>query len=258
MCSEPDNDCPTSGDCLLRSVLCERANLFIRKDWPSKFPVEARMPVSITQGGTMPGISRRLFLGTSASFGAPLAASKPPKTETVFHFATRNYDVRMTVEFHDRYSSHGFGFRELLKDRQFCLSGTGEEGRNCLANFSGSVAIARYHIQPRSKAPNFLTLREHVRTIDHDQRLNERPPFERALEIQEGVVSDIQAFGYETDAGQAEAAPPVDPWCFLRQDLYLDTQSVPFLVIHWKHTLSAIRLLDVIPGDRTKLMESPL
>lgn len=204
----------------------------------------------------MPGISRRFFLESSAVLATPRA-----KNETVYHFATSDYDVRMTVEFHDRYLSHGFAFRERLKNRRFCLSGTGEEGHNCLANFTGSLAIARYRIRPRSKAPNFLTLREHVRTIDQDRRLNERPPFERALEIQGGMASDIQAFGYETDASPAaepEAAPSVSPWCFLRQDLYFDAQSAPFLVVHWKHTLSAIRLLDVIPGDQTKPLENPL
>ncbi|MFZ0591668.1 MAG: hypothetical protein WAM39_14475 [Bryobacteraceae bacterium] len=210
----------------------------------------------------MPDISRRFFLESSAGFAAPVAIQPRPKNEAVYHFATSEYDVRMTVEFHDRYSSNGFHFRERLKNRQFCLSGAGEEGRNCLANFSGSLAIARYHIRPRSKPPSFLTLREHVRTIDQDRRLNERPPFERALEIQGGVASDIQAFGYETEASSrsatADAASFIDPWCFLRQDLYFDMQNAPFLVVHWKHTLSAIRLLDVIPGDQTSALENSL
>jgi hypothetical protein len=256
MCSKPDNRCPTFGARLRSPQRWDRANLFIRKDWGSPRVLETRLHVSSGQGESMPGISRRLFIGSSAAFAAPRA-----KNETVYHFATSEYDVRMTVEFHDRYSSNGFGFRERLKNREFCLSGTGEEGRNCLANFSGSLAIARYHIRPRSKPPNLLILREQVRTIDQDHRLNERPPFERVLEIQGDVASDIQAFGYETDASspaQAEAAPSVDPWCFLRQDLYFDTQSAPFLVVHWKHTLSAIRLLDVIPGDQTRPVENQL
>ncbi len=256
MCSEPDNRRPTFGTCLRLPPLGDRANLLMGKGGRGLRALETRLHVSSTQGETMPGISRRFFFGSSVAFAAPRA-----NNETVYHFATSEYDVRMTVEFHDRYSSNGFHFRERLKNRQFCLSGTGEEGRNCLANFSGSLAIARYHIRPRSKPATSLTLREHVRTIDQDRRLNERPPIERALEIQGDVASDIQAFGYETDASSPAASSAdqsVDPWCFLRQDLYFDAQSAPFLVVHWKHTLSAIRLLDVIPGDHTRAVENQL
>ena len=60
---------------------------------------------------------------------------------------------------------------------------------------------------------------------------------------------------------RAKAGSPVasaescDPWCLFRQDLYFDQQSEPFLVIHWKHTLSAIRVLDLVPGQDTRLAE---
>jgi hypothetical protein len=117
----------------------------------------------------------------------------------------------------------------------------------------------RYHIRPHSKSPDFLALREHVRTIDQDSRVSIRPPFERTIELQHGVASDIQVFGYETDAlppVRELMAPPNGPWSLLRQDLYFGGETMPFLVIHWKHTLSAIRLLDVIPGDQTRLVPS--
>ena len=63
-----------------------------------------------------------------------------------------------------------FGF---VRDRQtvhFCLSANGQQNSDCLANFSGSLAIARYHVRPRAKPRNFLALRERVRTIDQDSR----------------------------------------------------------------------------------------
>lgn len=164
----------------------------------------------------------------------------------------------MSVEFYDRYSSNGFWFDSHGTGRQFCLSSSGEEGGNCLTKFSGSLAVARYHIRFRSRTPDLIALREHVRTVDRDSRLSLRAPFERTLELQGGVASDIQAFGYETDASVPDwisAAQAHEPWCLFRQDLYFDKQSAPFLVIHWKHTLSAISLLDVIPGEKTKLVD---
>jgi len=42
-------------------------------------------------------------------------------------------------------------------------------------------------------------------------------------------------------------------WFLLRQDLYLNDQAAPFLIVHWKHTLNFISLVDVIPGDGTQM-----
>ncbi|HMJ62406.1 MAG TPA: hypothetical protein VK493_11610 [Bryobacteraceae bacterium] len=177
-------------------------------------------------------MDRRSFLWSAAL----VSARKP---ENVYRFRAAGCDVRMNVAFYDRYASAGFWFGERRTDSSFCLSASGETGRGCLKNFRGSLAIARYHISPHAK------LREQVRTIDRDGRLTERPPFERTLSVVDGVVSDIQAFGYEDNGPSAEGP---EPWCFLRQDLYFEEREAPFLTIHWKHTWSAIRLLDVIPG----------
>ena len=201
------------------------------------------------------GISRRLFVLSGTSLRVSRAAAQP-KNENVYSFATPECDVRMTVEFYDRYSSGGFWFDERRTDRHYCLSAKGEESRHCLANFSGSLAVARYQIRPRLKALRVTVLREHVRTIDQDGRLKTRAPFDRVIELQQGVASDIQVFGYEGEPS-AHENPRVSygPWCLLRQDLYFDGQSSPFLVVHWKHALSAIRILDIIPGDRTRAVE---
>jgi hypothetical protein len=43
-------------------------------------------------------------------------------------------------------------------------------------------------------------------------------------------------------------------WYLVRQDLYLNEETAAFLVVHWKHTLNLISLLDVIPGDGTELI----
>lgn len=204
-------------------------------------------------------MNRRSFLWTGAALGASAAARKPANTETVFRFQAGDCDIRMAVEFFDNYSTNGFWFKEQKNSRRFCLSGAGEENRSCLANFIGSVAIARYRIQPLSRALKTLALREHVRAIDQDSRLVTREPFERTINLDNGVASDIQAFGYQTDGSSPsqEPADPNGPWCLLRQDLYLEGQHALFLVLHWKHTLNAIRLFDVIPGDHTHLIAEP-
>jgi hypothetical protein len=73
-------------------------------------------------------ISRRLFLAGGVCLSG---AANPPKNETVYDFATADCQVRMNVAFYDRYSSSGFWFRDDLAGRRFCLSATGDEGRNC-------------------------------------------------------------------------------------------------------------------------------
>lgn len=181
-------------------------------------------------------MDRRSFLWGAALVGAP----KAELAETVYHFSVAGCAVRMTVEFYNNYASAGFWFEERRSRRSFCLSAQGETGRGCLTDFHGAIAIVHYHIRPHAK------LREQVRTIDRDIRVGERPPFERTLSVVDGIVSDIQAFGYQ---GNAPAPRGPEPWCFLRQDLYLDGQNAPFITVHWKHTASAIQLLDVIPGD---------
>jgi hypothetical protein len=163
----------------------------------------------------------------------------------------------MSVEYFDSSSTKNFRFRESQTNRAFCLSANGEEDRNCLERFAGSIAIARYSFRWHPHAQGPLNLRERVRTIDQDNRMNPRPAFERVLAVEREVVSDIQAFGYNRDdPKQADSsAKPVAVWCLLRQDLYLNDQSTAFLIVHWKHTLDFISLLDVIPGDQTQLID---
>jgi hypothetical protein len=115
--------------------------------------------------------------------------------------------------------------------------------------------VARYQVKPRHAKDNLSVLKEYVRTIDQDHRLNARAPFERLIQLRQGMASDIQAFGFEVKRREAPgniAEEHYGPWCLLRQDLYLDGQTSPFLVVHWKHALDAIRILDIIPGDETR------
>ena len=118
------------------------------------------------------------------------------------------------------------------------------------------MAIAQYHFRSRRHSGTPLNLRERVLTIDHDGRISPRAPFERVLAIERAIVSDIQAFGYNPDDGEqgTPRANLLAVWYLVRQDLYLNDQATAFLIVHWKHTLDLISLLDVIPGDGTELI----
>jgi hypothetical protein len=206
----------------------------------------------------MNSINRRLLLAGGAAGVLSAARIRRDMSESTYRLTTADWNIRIAVEFHDRQSSKTFAFLDRTSGRDYCLSGRGEENLNCLRDFVGSIAIAHYRIEPRRPQVPRFAVQEKVRTIDADSRLPDRPPFERRMETERGVMSDIQAFGYEASdpakAGDA-ISPSKEPWSLLRQDLFIEGHSEPFLVIHWKHTLSAIRILDLIPGSGTILAE---
>lgn len=192
-------------------------------------------------------LSRRsLLLG-----GITISAFPKSEPEQVYLFATSEYEIRMTLEFHDQYH-HGLRFQDRHSDRHFCLSPQGDQNRNCVSDFTGAITVARYKISPRGALDSSPSLREYVRSIDQSDSLPARPPFERIIQSQHGLASDIQVFGYQDSSHQNVQTPdPDDAWCLLRQDLYLKDKIKPFLVLHWKHTLSSIRILDMIPENGT-------
>lgn len=195
----------------------------------------------------MERIGRRWFLlGGATALTVPCQLLADKNDEHVRRFGTPSYDVRMTVEFHDRYASPILGFQDRITNQHFCLSANGTSQR-CVKDFVGAIAVARYRIRARSKDGQARGLRERVRTIDQDERIDARPSFDRAIEFCDGVASDIQAFGYVADG-----APADDVWCLYRQDLFLDNETSPFLVVHWKHTLNSIRILDIVEGPGTR------
>jgi hypothetical protein len=162
----------------------------------------------------------------------------------------------MSVQYFASSASNRLRFRDDRTNRTFCLSASGGPDGACLERFVGSMAIAHYDFHSRLRSGTPLNLRERVLTIDHDSRISPRAPFERALAVEQAVVSDIQAFGYNTDDVEQATrnAELLATWYLVRQDLYLNDQATAFLIVHWKHTLNFISLLDVIPGDGTKLI----
>ena len=203
-----------------------------------------------------PNLNRRSFLWSVASLGLATSIGNAEKrSEQGYRFLTPECEVRMSVQYFSNSSSEGFRFRDGLTNRAFCLSSNGEEDRSCLERFVGSMAIARYNFRSRHRSQTPLNLRERVLTIDHDSRISPRPPFERVLAVESEIASDIQAFGYNpSDPQTPSSARQSAIWCLLRQDLYLNDQSTAFLIVHWKHTLNVISLVDIIPGEGTELL----
>ncbi len=205
------------------------------------------------------GPDRRRFLWSLAAFGLtakPEMAEK--RSEPGCRFLTPLCEVRMSVQHFASSSINGFHFRNDLTNRTFYLSAGGEQDRDCLDRFVGSMAIAHYQFRSNLRSGMPIQMRERVLTIDHDRRISPRAPFERMVAVERAAASDIQAFGYKADHEErrTSAANLLAVWYLVRQDLYLNDQATPFLVVHWKHTLDFISLLDVIPGDGTQLIVS--
>jgi hypothetical protein len=167
-----------------------------------------------------------------------------------------DHELRLSITYFDQYVSGDFRFKELTGKSSFCLGRDGVQDQNCLAGFVGSLAVVNFRVTPRRNADsNRVLIREHVRMIDRHDRLPERPPYDRIVELRDGLGTDIQAFGYEaTSLADATAAKEDDTWCLFRQDLYLGESAQRFTTLHWKHTLANIRLLDLIPSGDARLV----
>lgn len=200
-------------------------------------------------------LDRRAFVFSMLSFGVtPATAHKEAeRVELVYRLMTPECEIQMSVQHFDRSEMGKFRFLEQITQKAFCLSGEGEENQSCVKKFSGSIAIAHYQFRPRSGGGP-VRFRERVETIDQDRRMTARSPFERSLTVEREAASDIQAFGYDpSDPAQAAAAAGANFWSLLRQDLFLNGDAAPFAILHWKHTFQEIRLLDIVPGDRTEV-----
>jgi hypothetical protein len=219
----------------------------------------AMHPVGLGQVMAAPGTrpflrnpNRRTFLWSLASLGLTTKiATSEESPEPAYRLLTPEGKVRMSVRYFASSTTDSFHFRDDLTKRVFCLSANGEEKHGCLERFVGSMAIACYDFRSRHRSQTPLNLRERVVTIDQDNRMSPRAPYESVLAVERDVASDVQAFGY--DPGDA-SAKPLTVWRLLRQDLYLNDRTTAFLIVHWKHTLKLISLVDVIPGDGTELI----
>ncbi len=179
-----------------------------------------------------------------------LSLPGPAESENVYRFETATHTVRLTFEYWDNYNSSAMRFRERMFNHPFCLAPDGQEVTDCPQDFKGSLAIAHYQVHLNGTSASEPCLREMVRDIDRSATVPARRPFERTIPLQQGIASDVQVFGYSDSSAALGSSAEV--WWLARQDLYLDQQSVPFLVLHWRHQLDGIRVLDMLPGPGTR------
>src|SRR5262249_46541328 len=128
-------------------------------------------------------------------------------------------------------------------------SGNGDSSA-CIERFVGAVAAVTYRIQPRRRGlPAAVRLREVVTGVSQSDDLNERPLYTREQPLIRGLATDIQAFGYDESGVSEPARAAVRAeslqrmWRVYRQELFLNSDSEPFAVVEWKHTLDQIEVV---------------
>jgi hypothetical protein len=200
--------------------------------------------------------TRRAFLGNLAMLAPAVALSGKHRgsSEPSYRFETPDCEVEMSVKSYGKITTDDLGFIDRVTHRRMCVPEPGSKKQTCVSGFRGALAVAIYRFTSPFPSRMPAQLRERVVTIDHDTRIDPKPPVDEFVDVERDVASDIQAFGYTPDrlSGQMPAPQYVSPWCLMRQDLYLDQQPTPFLILHWKHSLESIQLVDVIPGERTR------
>ena len=199
----------------------------------------------------------RTFVPATVVSGAALFFAMPvfaTEATTVYRVQTPGCTIEMQIGSSKRYSGTPvFFYPEEIGLQKQCLSETGDlDSGNCVKRFVGAVAVVRFYAK-RGDA-ECSAMREYVRVIDQDSESKHLPPYERTISLGTGTGSDIQLFGFDQRALVTGGELPPS-WRLFRQELFLDQTTKPFLIVHWKHTLTSIGLMDVIPVGTTQLQE---
>jgi len=181
-----------------------------------------------------------------------LAQAGPKGEPQCYTFTAGNHNIMMEVRFSQPY----IGTRLVFYDdedplKPVCFTGNGENGA-CPSHFVGAVALVTFTVKAaRGKLRSKTSIREHVTVTEQSPDLPPRPPFDKTQVVKEGTVNDLQAFGYDEadipkEQREAERRRSKERlWRHCRQELYMNHETVPFAVIHWRHTLDAIEIVDV-------------
>ena len=200
-----------------------------------------------------------ILISTAIASGATmliiLAQGVASEVKSFYRIRTGGCTLEMQVETSKRYAGTPvFFYPEEKGSETLCLSETGDLGsKNCVKDFEGAVAIVRFSTSPGDEQ-RCSAMREHVRVIDQDAALHEYGPFDAKILLDAGIGSDIQLFGF----GRREflnRGVEARSWRLFRQELFMDSSAEPFVIVHWKHTLKSIDLIDVIPVGSTDLQE---
>jgi hypothetical protein len=170
--------------------------------------------------------------------------------ETSLTFLLQRFVVTLDISFLPSFRGNRLSFnRETQNGVQQCFAARSEQKTKCPENFVGAVAIAKYSVRQRNGRPaRHFTLRERVTTIDQHPDFPKRGVFERTVPTVNGVISDIQMFGYDEAsvplADRAQERTAADKvWGVYRQEVYANDDLEPFAIIEWRHTLRAITLV---------------
>lgn len=164
----------------------------------------------------------------------------------VHRLDTPDYRIEMAVHYYPPYLGRQLSFRSVANPQELlCYSTDGSSA--CMEKFVGALAVVKYQFQARRKqALLATTFREVVEVVAQSDGLVGRPPYSREVRLIEGEGSDIQAFGYdessvpETELAALRTAAGATQWVIYRQQVFLNDDREPFVVVLWKHTLNRI------------------
>ncbi|MGH9632606.1 MAG: M48 family metalloprotease [Bryobacteraceae bacterium] len=172
------------------------------------------------------------------------------RSKTRLTFLLEKFKLTMSVSFLPSFRGDRLAFRRgAPDDPDLCFSAGSKLTAKCPESFVGAVAVAEYSVRLRNGRPaRDFNLRERVTTLDQHPDFPKRDLFERTAPMVKGIISDIQAFGYDEDnipkadrPQQREAADKI--WRVYRQELYANDDKTPFAIIEWRHTIRSITLV---------------
>jgi hypothetical protein len=187
-----------------------------------------------------------------------LVADTPVSRQTEFRVWNPDFEMTVTIEFYDDLHEEPRFYSRSQDNKQSCIT---VQGQPCgsgshMNNWTGSYAIVHFRLLRQSADVAPGKLRERVRVIDQDEGLPDRPPFETEIAFTDHVGSDIELYGYFQKSSHTAATASDHSWRILRQELIYGTDSRPFMILHWRHTVENIRLIDAIPVGATRLETS--
>jgi len=189
---------------------------------------------------------------SAIAYSTLAAAAGEPQPHT---FTADNHIITMEVRLNKPY----VGTRLVFYDdkdplKPMCFTGNGENGA-CPGRFVGAVAIVTFTVKSvGGKLRSKLCIREHVTVTAQSPDLPPRPPFDKTQVVTNGTITDLEAFGYdESEIAEGEREVEREKsrkqlWRLCRQELYLNDETVPFAVIHWRYTLDAVEIVRVQSG----------
>jgi hypothetical protein len=190
----------------------------------------------------------KLTLVSIVSMALTAMAAEPQRHT----FTSGDYIITMDVHYFDPYVGKRLVFYSGTDDRtESSRAGNGEAGAHP-SHFVGSVAtvtlaVKRVHGKLRGKT----SIREYVTVTAQSPDLPSRPPFNKKQVLTNGVITDIEAFGYDEGDVAEGAREAVRQracerlWRLCHQELYLNDDKAPFATIDWRYTLNAIKIVDL-------------